>query len=236
MSAAGGAGIAGLRRFLVARPAAVVVERCDLCAAEIPDEHDHLVRPGERALRCACRPCSLLFSEERTGVDGAFVAGYRTVPDRYRRDPDFTLTDAAWDALQIPVSTAFFLLDSTRDGVLACYPSPAGATESELGLEPFDEGVGATRLAAILQPDVEALLVRRPREGTADIDGPAPLRCVSECFLVPIDACYRLVGLVRTTWKGFDGGAAAWAAIDGFFDDVRARARDLRPSDGGPAR
>ena len=217
-------GVAGLRRFLVARPAAVVVERCDLCAAEIPDEHDHLVRPGERALRCACRPCSLLFSEERAGVDGAFVAGYRTVPDRYRRDPDFDLTDAAWDALQIPVSTAFFLLDSTRDGVLACYPSPAGATESELGLEPFDEGVGATRLAAMMQPDVEALLVRRPRNGDA------------ECFLVPIDACYRLVGLVRTTWKGFDGGAAAWAAIDGFFDDVRARARDLRPSDGGPAR
>jgi hypothetical protein len=224
VTAGGVAGIAGLRRFLAARPAPAVVERCDLCAADIPSEHAHLVRPGERSLRCACRPCALLFGEERVGVDGAFVAGYRTVPDRYRRDPDFTLTDAAWDALQIPVSTAFFLLDSTRDGVLACYPGPAGATESELGLEPFDEGVGATRLAAELRPDVEALLVRRPRDGE------------TECFLVPVDACYRLVGLVRTTWKGFDGGAAAWAAIDGFFDDVRARARDLRPDEGVPAR
>jgi hypothetical protein len=216
-------GVAGLRRFLAARPAAPVVERCDLCAADIPEEHAHLVRPGERSLRCACRPCALLFSEERLGVDGGFVAGYRTVPDRYRRDPGFTLTDAAWDALQIPVSTAFFLVDSTRDGVLACYPSPAGATESELDLEHFDEGVGATRLATILEPDVEALLVRRPRDGN------------TECFLVPIDACYRLVGLVRTTWKGFDGGAAAWAAIDGFFDEVRVRARDLGPRDLEPA-
>ncbi|WP_018330640.1 DUF5947 family protein [Actinomycetospora chiangmaiensis] len=229
-------GVAGLRRFLVARPAPVVVERCDLCAAELPGEHGHLVRPGERALRCACRPCSLLFDAERVGTDGAFVTGYRTVPDRYRRDPAFTLTDAAWDALQIPVSTAFFLLDSTRDGVLACYPSPAGATESELGMDSFDDGVGATRLATLLRPDVEALLVRRPRDGGTGIDGPAALRCVSECFLVPIDACYRLVGLVRTTWKGFDGGAAAWAAIDGFFADVRARARDLRPDEGVPTR
>lgn len=202
-------GVAGLRRFLAPRPAPAVVERCDLCAAEIPAEHTHLVRPGERSLRCACRPCALLFDEGGRA--------YRTVPDRHRRDPDFVLSDAAWDALQIPVSTAFFLVDSTRDGVLACYPSPAGATESELDLEHFDDGVGATRLAAMLQPDVEALLVRRPRDGQA------------ECFLVPVDACYRLVGLVRTTWKGFDGGTAAWAAIDGFFDEVRARARDLEP-------
>jgi hypothetical protein len=215
VTAGGGAGIAGLRRFLTAPEAPPVPERCDLCAAAIPEDHAHLVRPGERALRCACRPCALLFAEDRVGVDGAFVAGYRTVPDRYRRDPDFTLTDAAWDALQIPVSTAFFLLDSTRDRVLACYPSPAGAAESELDLAHFDDGVGATRLAAMLAPDVEALLVRRPR------DAPA------ECYLVPVDACYRLVGLVRGTWKGFDGGAAAWAAIDGFFDDVRATAREL---------
>jgi hypothetical protein len=202
-------GVAGLRRFLAPRPAQAVVERCDLCAAEIPAEHTHLVRPGERSLRCACRPCALLFDQGGRA--------YRTVPDRHHRDPDFVLSDAAWDALQIPVSTAFFLVDSTREGVLACYPSPAGATESELDLEHFDDGVGATRLAAMLQPDVEALLVRRSRDGS------------TECYLVPIDACYRLVGLVRTTWKGFDGGAEAWAAIDGFFDDVRARARDVEP-------
>jgi hypothetical protein len=43
--------------------------------------------------------------------------------------------------------------------------------------------------------------------------------------VVPIDACYELVGLVRMHWKGFDGGEEAWAAIGGFFDAVRERSR-----------
>ena len=56
---------------------------------------------------------------------------------------------------------AFFLHNSARDAVVACYPSPAGATESELSLETWSTGVGASALAAELEPDVEALLVRR---------------------------------------------------------------------------
>ena len=143
---------------------------------------------------------------------------YRTVPDRYRYDPEFTLDDAQWDALQIPVGMAFFLRNSLRDpvdgAVVACYPSPAGATESELDLSEFVDGVGAGRLGAMLEPDVEALLVRH--DATR-----------SECLLVPVDACYRLVGLVRRHWRGFDGGAEAWTHIDRFFDDARARARDV---------
>jgi hypothetical protein len=74
--------------------------------------------------------------------------------------------------------------------------------------------VGAGRLAGLLEPDVEALLVRRE---------PAT------CLLVPIDACYRLVGLVRRTWRGFDGGAEAWRDVDGFFADARARAQEVAP-------
>jgi uncharacterized protein DUF5947 len=140
---------------------------------------------------------------------------YRTVPDRYLHDPEFTLADAQWDALQIPVGMAFFLRNSTRDdAVVACYPSPAGATESELDLTDFTDGVGAGRLGSVLEPDVEALLVRHDAQR-------------SDCLLVPVDACYRLVGLVRRYWKGFDGGAEAWIHIDRFFDDARERARDV---------
>ena len=105
---------------------------------------------------------------------------------------------------------AFFLHNSVRGAVVACYPSPAGATESELPLDSWAGGVGAGPLAAELRPDVEALLVRREPP---------------ECLLVPIDACYRLVGLVRLHWRGFDGGTEAWAAIDEFFTDLRAPAR-----------
>jgi hypothetical protein len=143
---------------------------------------------------------------------GAGGGGYARVPDRYLVDPEFTLTDNQWDALQIPVGMAFFLHNSVRGAMVACYPSPAGATESELTLDAWATGIGASPVASQLVPDVEALLVRRePRT----------------CLLVPIDACYRLVGLVRLHWRGFDGGQEAWAAIDELFAELESRARPL---------
>jgi len=197
-----------LRRFLVDdRSAPEVAERCEMCATPVPPEHPHLVQVAERRLLCTCGPCGFLFSNP-----GAGGGGYSRVPDRYLVDPAFALSDDGWDALQIPVGMAFFLHNSVRGSVVACYPSPAGATESELPLDAWSNGVGASPLAAQLLPDVEALLVRRePRE----------------CLLVPIDACYRLVGLARLHWKGFDGGSEARAAIDGFFADLNERARRL---------
>ena len=52
-----------------------------------------------------------------------------------------------------------------------------------------------------------------------------PNRGGAECYIVPIDACYELVGHLRTLWRGFDGGKEANAKLDAFFDDVRAKAR-----------
>ena len=177
----------------------------------------------ERSLKCACRPCALLFRDRPADAPAGAFSGFRTIPDRYLRDPDFVLTDQQWDALQIPVGMAFFLLSSgvpdegSGPSVLACYPSPAGATESELDLTHWSDGVGAGRLAALLEPDVEALLVRRSTRNDA----------ATRCVLVPVDACYRLVGLVRRHWRGFDGGAEAWAHIDAFFDAVESRSREV---------
>ncbi|GAA5164058.1 DUF5947 family protein [Pseudonocardia eucalypti] len=196
-------------RRLLREPRVAPQERCELCATPVGGEHPHLVEVHERRLLCACQACALLFSEPGPKLR------YRRVPDRYLVDPEFELSDAQWDALRIPVGMAFFLRNSAREALIACYPSPAGATESELPLEAWADGVGAGPLAAELTPDVEALLVRRG-------DGVRP-----ECLLVPIDACYRLVGLVRLHWKGFDGGAEAWAAIDAFFDEARSRARTV---------
>ncbi len=201
----------GLRRFLV-ESSAPVVEHCELCATPVPPEHPHLVQVTERRMLCACGPCGFLFSNS-----GAGKGEYRRIPDRYLADPGFTLSGAQWDELQIPVGMAFFLHNSSQSTIVACYPSPAGATESELTLDAWSSGVGSSALAAQLAPDVEALLVRR--------GGPAG--GADECLLVPIDACYRLVGLVRMHWRGFDGGTEAWRAIDGFFDDLRARAAEL---------
>jgi hypothetical protein len=201
-----------------------------MCATPVPPQHPHLVQVAERRMICACGPCGFLFSNP-----GAGGGGYRRVPDRYLTDPGFRLTDAQWDQLQIPVGMAFFLHNSEQQKIIACYPSPAGATESELGLEAWTAGVGGSRLAAELEPDVEALLVRRDRAGGADphngADDPSAGRTASavECLLVPIDACYRLVGLVRLHWRGFDGGAEAWREIDGFFDALRELSVSVRP-------
>jgi hypothetical protein len=202
-----------LRQYLTPRTGTRLPapERCDLCAREVPAEHSHLVDVRARTMRCACRPCALLFADRPREAMGGF---FRTVPDRWLRDPAFALTDTQWDALQIPVGLAFFLRSGSDGTVTACYPGPAGAVESELDLARFDEGVGAGRAARVLEPDVEALLVRH--DDTHD-----------ECLLVPVDACYQLVGIVRRHWKGFDGGAEAWAHVDAFFDDARRRAREV---------
>ena len=196
-----------LRRFLQEPDAAAapVPERCELCATSAPGEHPHLVEPAQRRLLCACTACGVLFSEP--GLR------YRRVPDRYLYDTGFVLSDTQWDELQVPVGMAFFLVNSIRRAVVACYPSPAGATESELSLAAWADGVGASALAGLMEPDVEALLVRRGDAGRGG--GPA------RALLVPVDACYRLVGLVRLHWKGFDGGAEAWAAIDAFFAELQ---------------
>ncbi|MGI8681541.1 MAG: DUF5947 family protein, partial [Mycobacteriales bacterium] len=46
-----------------------------------------------------------------------------------------------------------------------------------------------------------------------------------DCYLVPIDACYELVGHLRRNWRGFDGGSDARAQIEKFFADVEAKSR-----------
>ncbi|MGH8969595.1 MAG: DUF5947 family protein [Actinomycetes bacterium] len=199
-----------MRRLLDAPPPTEAVgERCEMCAEPIAVDHGHLVDLRARSLMCTCRGCTLLFSNP-----GAGSGRFRIVPDRYLSDPAFVLDDAGWDRLQIPVRMAFFLRNSELERVVGFYPSPAGATECELPMDGFEQGLGRSPLAAMLEPDVEALLARGDRGN-------------SSLHLVPVDACYELVGLVRLTWKGFDGGADARTAIDGFFGRLADRSRAL---------
>ena len=183
-------------------------ETCEICRESVGPEHNHLVDLERRNLMCACRLCWLLFAPE-----GAGGGHYKAVPECYVAFPDLELSRTEWDALQIPVSVAFFFLNSSIDRVAAFYPGPAGATESLLSLDTWDELALSHPELAALVPDVEAFLVRAERG--------AP---TAECFLVPIDACYELVGRLRTLWRGFDGGREAHEALEDFFADVRARA------------
>jgi hypothetical protein len=180
-----------------------------LCSEIIPDEHGHLVDLEARNLLCACKGCYLLFLSE-----GAGGTHFKSVPDRYLDFSDIQLSPAQWDNLQIPVSVAFFFLNSSLGRVAAFYPGPAGATESELPLETWSEVSAANPRLGTLQPDVEAFLVRaRGNQGG------------TECYIVPIDVCYELVGHLRRMWRGFDGGAEANAKLDAFFGDIKAKAR-----------
>jgi Family of unknown function (DUF5947) len=207
----GSLGVLGRFRAQPSRP--VPGERCEMCAVAIGDEHAHVVNIEVRNLLCTCRACYLLFTRP-----GAAQSRYRAVPDRYLHLPAFALSAVAWDSLQIPVRMAFFFANSSLGRVVAFYPSPAGATESLLPLESWQALVDRNPVLATLEPDVEALLVHGPR-GAESFD----------CFVVPIDACYELTGIVRRRWKGFDGGEEAWRDIGDFFARLRARSRAPSP-------
>ncbi|WP_330177076.1 DUF5947 family protein [Streptomyces sp. NBC_01498] len=212
-----GSPAATLLRVHRTRPAPAAGERCEMCAAPIGEEHRHVVNLESRGLMCGCRACYLLFTDEDAHQR------YRAVPDRYLRFDGLPLDARTWDELQIPVGLAFLFRNSTQERTVAFYPGPAGATESELPLDAWATIVDAHPELAVLRPDVEALLVRRT--------GPGGRETEASCHLVPIDACYELVGRLRTLWRGFDGGQEAHAAMDAFFAHVRDRSR---PADAVP--
>ena len=191
-----------LRRFVRARSAPS--ECCDLCSIELGPQHPHLVEPATRRLICACQACAILFSSVAD-------TKYRRVPQRVRYLSNFHLTDAQWEGLMIPINMAFFFQSSATGKVIVLYPSPAGATESLLDFESWQEIVASNPVLQDMEPDTEALLVNRVQKA-------------SDHFIVPIDECYRLVGLIRTKWKGLAGGAEVWEAINNFFAELRERA------------
>lgn len=186
------------------------VEYCELCSEIIPLSHAHLLNLSSRELICACQACSLLFSEQGTGA-GKYVL----VPRRYLALTDFYMADEQWEELLIPVNIAFIFRSTGAKPVMAYYPSPAGATESLLDLEGWQALVNSNPILHELVPDVEALLVNRVKDAR-------------EYYVVPIDACYQLVGLIRLSWRGLGGGAEVWEAIQEFFQEIQAKAQPVR--------
>lgn len=184
------------------------VEHCELCNVAVRSEHSHLIEMPQRRLVCACDACALLFTNRSD-------RRFRLVPREARRLVDFHLTDAEWDGLLIPINLAFFV-KAGESRVSAFYPSPAGATESLLPLETWNRIAEANPRVGILEPDVEALLVNRV--------GHARQTAAAEYYIAPIDACYRLVGLIRLHWHGLSGGEEVWREIGNFFAELRAQA------------
>jgi hypothetical protein len=108
----------------------------------------------------------------------------------------------------IPISLAFFSFSTPARRWVALYPGPAGAAESLLRLGAWEQVASSNHILTAIQPDVEALLVNRVGER-------------HEYFIVPVDECYKLVGLIRLHWRGLSGGALVWGEIAKFFDKLR---------------
>lgn len=175
---------------------------CDLCHETIAVDHAHLIDVTDHSLHCVCRACALLFTPK-----GASAGRFRAVPDRYEQLHGDAGTP--WLTMEVPVGLAFFI--RAEDGeVAAFYPSPAGATQSSLSPDSWQDLLAREPRLATLAPEVEALLVRQ-------------LHGRRDAFIVPVDMCYELVGIVRRDWRGFDGGRVVRSAIDERFDRVQAR-------------
>lgn len=189
-------------------------ESCELCGVSVAHEHGHLLEPSNGRIVCACEACAILFSHRTES--GKFVR----IPRDVRRLRQFSVSDAEWSGLLLPIDLAFFLHSSNAGKVVAFYPSPVGNTESLLSLDAWTGIAGNNPLLSRMAPDVEALLVNRTR-GHCDY------------FIAPIDECYKLTGLIRTHWRGFSGGDEVWQHIDQFFDQLGERA--IEPEDAAHA-
>jgi hypothetical protein len=199
-----------LRQFI--RPRKRDVERCELCSAEVASDHPHLIEPGSRKLLCACHACAILF--------GGMGTKYKRVPRRVLALTDFHLSDGQWESLMVPISMAFFFRSTPDARVIAFYPSPAGATESLLPLETWKDIEDANPILKEIEADVEALLVNRV--------GHARGFATPEYYVLPIDECYKLVGLIRAKWRGLSGGTEVWQEIAHFFDELKQRAEVVK--------
>jgi hypothetical protein len=193
------------------RAAADGETKCQLCAAPIAADHRHLLDITRRELTCACTACALLFDGRSAGA-----ARYRLVPRRYQTLDQSLLGEELWERLELPVDIAFVFLSSSAERPVAFYPGPMGTTESALPLPAWNEIVGGCSILGTLEPDVEAVLVRRTRGKR-------------EYMIAPVDECYRLAGAMRVTWQGISGGDVMRETVDAFFrrlarHDTRAHA------------
>lgn len=181
-------------------------EHCNFCNAELPADHRHLVDINAMRFMCTCDMCMIM---------QAVKGNYKPLPQRSLELTDFKLSDELWSDFLIPVNMAFFVIKTNQSGAVAFYPAPTGATESKLKMEPWTEMQQLNPLLNDIVPDLEALLINR-------------LDSTNKYFIVPIDSCYKLIGMIRTSWKGIHGGSEVTDIINKFFVELENKSVKCR--------
>ena len=155
--------VGGLRRLATASPSAGAVadgpaplsrtgESCDLCGTELEADHRHMLHMEERRIECTCEACWALRSGDPE---------YRPVGTRVEWLPDLEMSPERWAGFDIPIGLAFFMRSTAAGGVVAMYPSPAGATESPLDESVWEALVADNPALERLESDAEGLVVNR---------------------------------------------------------------------------
>ena len=183
-------------------PATADTEACDLCGVGIAEDHRHLLHLGERRIVCACEACWAMRSGE---------GDYRPTGNRTVWLSGLDVPDDLWAGFQIPIGLAFFMESTVTGCIVAMYPSPGGATESELHFESWNRMRELNPALETLEPDIEGLIANR--------------LCDPPIYVIaPIDRCYELTGTVKAAWEGISGGPGVQMAVDGFFETLRVTA------------
>ena len=183
-------------------PEEMAAERCDLCGITGPERHRHLLQLVERQIACTCESCWNVRSGDPE---------YRPVGNRTLWLPDLDVPDDLWASFQIPIGLAFFMDSTVTACVVALYPSPGGATESELHFDSWARMSMLNPVLRELEPDIEGLVVNRLSD--------------SPCYAIaPIDQCYALTGAIKMHWEGISGGPGVEQAVSRFFDELRSAA------------
>jgi hypothetical protein len=198
-------GLRGLARTTTRSPPdqSLATEACDLCGIGIPDDHRHLLALSERRIVCACEACWAMRSGE---------GDYRPTGNRTLWLPGLDVPDDLWASFQIPIGLAFFMESTVTSCVVAMYPSPGGATESELHFDTWNRMRQLNPVLEGLESDIEGLIANRLTD--------PPMYVIA-----PIDRCYALTGTIKAHWEGISGGPGVEAAVTDFFGRLRAEAR-----------
>ena len=114
---------------------------------------------------------------------------YRPVGNRTLWLDDLQLPDDVWASFQIPIGLAFFMGSTVTSCVVAMYPSPGGATESELHFDSWSRMRALNPVLEGLEPDIEGLIVNRLSD--------PPIYVIA-----PIDRCYELTGTIKAALGG----------------------------------